>query len=106
MPIFDFSCQDCGNKFDLMISNRDKDKVKCPECGSSKVRQLLSLLIPLKGEAQRHFLPAVLAVPLQLVEVEEYDSKLPLAAFYNTNLTGDGNPKNKPPIIHYWIGER
>jgi putative FmdB family regulatory protein len=43
MPIFDFSCQDCGNKFDLMISNRDKDKVKCPECGSSEVRQLLSL---------------------------------------------------------------
>ncbi|HQA08100.1 MAG TPA: zinc ribbon domain-containing protein [Syntrophomonadaceae bacterium] len=43
MPIFDFACQDCGKKFDLMISNRDKDKVTCPECGSSKVRQLLSL---------------------------------------------------------------
>jgi len=43
MPIFDFACQDCGKKFDLMISNRDKDKVTCPECGSSKVKQLLSL---------------------------------------------------------------
>ena len=49
MPIFDFSCQDCGNKFDLMISNRDKDKVKCPECGSSKVRELLSLFNTSKG---------------------------------------------------------
>lgn len=52
MPIFDFYCQDCGNKFDLMISNRDKDKVKCPECGSSKVRQLLSLFNTSSGESK------------------------------------------------------
>lgn len=43
MPIFDFSCQDCGKKFDLMISNQNKDQVKCPECGSSQVKQLLSM---------------------------------------------------------------
>ncbi|NLU48674.1 MAG: zinc ribbon domain-containing protein [Syntrophomonadaceae bacterium] len=43
MPIFDFACQDCGKKFDLMISNKDKDKVTCPECGSSQVKQLLSV---------------------------------------------------------------
>jgi len=43
MPIFDFLCQNCGNKFDVMISNADKDKVKCPECNSPEVKQLLSL---------------------------------------------------------------
>ncbi|NLB52863.1 MAG: zinc ribbon domain-containing protein [Syntrophomonadaceae bacterium] len=43
MPIFDFACQDCGKKFDLMISNQDKHKVKCPECGSSQLKQLVSL---------------------------------------------------------------
>ncbi|MGS0764911.1 FmdB family zinc ribbon protein [Syntrophomonas curvata] len=43
MPIFDFLCQNCGKKFDIMIANADKNKVKCPECNSSEVKQLLSL---------------------------------------------------------------
>ncbi|HHV16272.1 MAG TPA: zinc ribbon domain-containing protein [Gelria sp.] len=43
MPIFDFLCQQCGHNFDVMISNADKDKVKCPECNSGDVKQLLSL---------------------------------------------------------------
>ncbi|MEQ8175302.1 MAG: zinc ribbon domain-containing protein [Syntrophomonadaceae bacterium] len=42
MPIFDFACQDCGSKFDLMISNADKDKVTCPNCSSKNIKQLLS----------------------------------------------------------------
>lgn len=43
MPVFDFECKKCGNKFDLMISNKDKDKVKCPQCGSPEIKQLISL---------------------------------------------------------------
>lgn len=43
MPLFDFSCQDCGNKFEKMISNAEKVKLKCPECNSSNIQQLLSL---------------------------------------------------------------
>jgi len=43
MPIFDFECQECGKKFDLMISNADKGKAKCPECHSPKIKQMLSL---------------------------------------------------------------
>ena len=42
MPIFDFECRECGNKFDLMIFNADKDKVKCPKCTSNNIKQLLS----------------------------------------------------------------
>ncbi len=42
MPIFDFACKQCGKKFDLMISNTQKNQVKCPECGSAEVKQLLS----------------------------------------------------------------
>lgn len=43
MPIFDFSCNECGKIFDVMISNADKNKVRCPQCGSAKVVQKLSL---------------------------------------------------------------
>lgn len=42
MPIFEFACRQCGKNFDLMISNAQKYQVKCPECGSSEVKQLLS----------------------------------------------------------------
>ena len=44
MPIFDFKCRQCGHKFDLMISNADKEKAACPECGAVNAQQLLSLL--------------------------------------------------------------
>jgi putative FmdB family regulatory protein len=43
MPIFDFECSDCGNKFDLLIANKDKNKVQCPTCESRNVKQLLSV---------------------------------------------------------------
>jgi len=43
MPIFDFECQECGHKFDLMVSNADKDRVTCTQCGARNIKQLLSL---------------------------------------------------------------
>ncbi len=42
MPIFDFKCRECGHQFDLMISNAEKDKVKCPQCGAFNPSQLFS----------------------------------------------------------------
>lgn len=42
MPIFDFICEECKKQFDIMISNADKHKVKCPDCGSGNIKQLLS----------------------------------------------------------------
>ena len=27
MPMFDFVCQECGNKFDTIVSNADKESV-------------------------------------------------------------------------------
>lgn len=42
MPIFDFACTKCGNKFDIMIANAAKDSVRCPQCGAADVIQLFS----------------------------------------------------------------
>jgi len=42
MPIFDFACKNCGKTFDLMISNKEKENARCPECGSAELKQLLS----------------------------------------------------------------
>jgi len=44
MPIYEYFCQDCEKKFDIMVSVSEKEKglkVKCPACGSSKTIQML-----------------------------------------------------------------
>jgi len=43
MPIFEFLCQDCKKVFERMVSNAEKENIKCPECGSANIKQLLSL---------------------------------------------------------------
>lgn len=43
MPMFDFRCNDCGARFEELVRTRDgKDEVKCPGCGSEKVRREIS----------------------------------------------------------------
>ena len=41
MPIFEYLCGKCGNKFEELVFSSDK-KIKCPECGSAKVEKLFS----------------------------------------------------------------
>lgn len=44
MPIYEYFCQDCENKFDVKASISEKEKglkVNCPSCGSSKTFQIL-----------------------------------------------------------------
>jgi len=49
VPIFEFECKDCSNKFELMIANKDKEKAQCPQCGSADIKQLLSLFATSSG---------------------------------------------------------
>ncbi|MBD3336420.1 MAG: zinc ribbon domain-containing protein [Candidatus Eisenbacteria bacterium] len=41
MPSYDYKCEKCGRRFTkvLTVSERDRGKVKCPKCDSTKVRQ-------------------------------------------------------------------
>ena len=40
MPLFDFSCQDCGHVFEAFVRKKEP---ACPECGSTKLERLMSL---------------------------------------------------------------
>jgi putative FmdB family regulatory protein len=40
MPTYDYVCDACDHKFELMQSFKDAPKKKCPECGKSKLRRL------------------------------------------------------------------
>jgi putative FmdB family regulatory protein len=44
MPMYEYYCQDCDNKFEIKASISEKEKglkVKCPGCGSNKTVQVL-----------------------------------------------------------------
>ena len=44
MPTYEYECLACKKKFTLIksISEHEKDKVTCPKCKSTKVKQSIS----------------------------------------------------------------
>lgn len=43
MPIYEFECQDCDERFEkLMRLSDDTSGVECPECGGRHTRKLMS----------------------------------------------------------------
>ncbi|MCS6949287.1 MAG: zinc ribbon domain-containing protein [Armatimonadota bacterium] len=43
MPIYEFRCKGCGQKFEQRFSSTEVSGVTCPQCGSAEVSRLLSL---------------------------------------------------------------
>ena len=43
MPIFEYRCNDCDAVTEVLVRcSGDEDRVKCEECGSTKVEKMLS----------------------------------------------------------------
>ena len=43
MPIYEYRCQTCGKRFEMLRSMRDADRdLQCPECRSAEIERLLS----------------------------------------------------------------
>lgn len=43
MPIYEYICQDCGDKYDKLVRSRlAKVELKCPKCGSPRGEKALS----------------------------------------------------------------
>ena len=42
MPTYEYQCDACGNKFEKFQSIKSAPIRKCPSCGKSKVRRLIS----------------------------------------------------------------
>ena len=51
MPLFDYSCEDCGTKFERLVRREvDIAEVNCPSCGHDSVKRELSLpAAPISG---------------------------------------------------------
>ncbi len=41
MPVYDYICKECQESFELVLtlSQHDKDRIRCPKCGSKNVAQ-------------------------------------------------------------------
>jgi putative FmdB family regulatory protein len=42
MPIFEYQCQACGHRFDVLQKAGEGARCKCPECGRLKLQKALS----------------------------------------------------------------
>ena len=42
MPIYEYRCEGCQERFEEFLSTTDKPTPPCPQCGSAKVTRLLS----------------------------------------------------------------
>ena len=42
MPIFEYKCKICNNKFEELVSG-DTENIKCPKCHSNQVEKLVSI---------------------------------------------------------------
>jgi putative FmdB family regulatory protein len=44
MPVYEFDCAKCGERFEVMGSYTEREKEHaCPKCGSTEVKQAISL---------------------------------------------------------------
>ena len=52
MPLYEYECGDCGQRFERLVSlSEARGGVKCPECGSKSVRKLMSVFATGGGES-------------------------------------------------------
>jgi len=41
MPIYEYQCSECGNRFERLVRSPD-DEIACAECGSKRLEKLVS----------------------------------------------------------------
>ena len=46
MPIYEFECGKCGNRFEELLGSAAAPAPACPSCGAARARRLLSSVAP------------------------------------------------------------
>ncbi|HEY75593.1 MAG TPA: zinc ribbon domain-containing protein [Thermoflexia bacterium] len=51
MPLYEYVCDDCGERFEALRSMRDADApIDCPRCGGHRAKRALSLFAAIGSE--------------------------------------------------------
>jgi putative FmdB family regulatory protein len=54
MPIYEYQCKSCKNRYSAILSMEDSDDVPaCPDCGSEDVRKLVSSVAVVRSTQQK-----------------------------------------------------
>lgn len=54
MPLFEFICKKCGNKFEKIVFSIDNEKILCPVCGSAEVEKQFSSFAAVGSKSHSH----------------------------------------------------
>jgi putative FmdB family regulatory protein len=49
MPLYEYSCEECGTVFEELVSLGTKETPPCPDCSSEKTVKMVSLVASLGG---------------------------------------------------------
>jgi len=52
MPIFEYSCSDCGTRFEKLVRNHSEE-ITCPSCGEKHLKQELSVFAAHAGTGRK-----------------------------------------------------
>jgi putative FmdB family regulatory protein len=49
MPLFEYTCPNCGRIFEKLVLTRKQEPPECPNCGWKKVEQMFSAFATASG---------------------------------------------------------
>jgi len=47
MPLYEYTCRTCEKDFEVLVTSRDEDEVRCPECEGTELDRRFGL--PARG---------------------------------------------------------
>lgn len=66
MPIYEFVCQQCQGLTELLVRNAKKEiEVRCPHCGSSELRRVVSRVHSVLAEGSGQGAASAAASPVE-----------------------------------------
>jgi len=52
MPIYEYSCQNCGQQVEILVRSTTSEPPLCPNCGSTLLEKLFSTPYVMTGESR------------------------------------------------------
>ena len=54
MPVYEYQCESCDNRYTLLARSRDSEEIQpCPRCGSGQGRKLISSVSVVRSASQK-----------------------------------------------------
>ncbi len=54
MPIYEYECESCGNRYAVLVHMKDSTETEsCPRCGSQQARKLISSVSVVRSTSQK-----------------------------------------------------